>query len=302
MVHSLAAQGEWCAKMPELPDLEYIVSALQATVAGRPIRKVRVGDPIVLRLAVPGDLPALVTGALVRAVERRGHFVIFRLDPSYDLVVNPMLAGRFRLCASRERTEASLRFALEFDGALELRYLDANRMGKAYLVLRDDWAAIPGLTTLGLDLLGGEFTLEAFQARIARRRDQVRVFLMDKTALSAIGNAYADEILFAAGLHPKTVCARLSPDDVKTLYESIRRVIGEAIAEVRRRGEAIEEKVRDFLKVRNRKGEACPRCGTTIRVAGVRGFDSFFCPTCQPATRRPFVDWRSLPGDGRPSA
>ena len=288
--------------MPELPDLEYVVSILRETLAGRPIRKVRVGDPVILRLAVPGDLPSLITGTQLRAVERRGHFVIFRLDPDHDLVVNPMLAGRFRLCAPRERTEASLRFALEFDGALELRYLDANRMGKAYLVPRDDWSAIPGLTTLGLDILGVEFTLDAFRVRIARRRDQVRVFLMDKTALSAIGNAYADEILFAARLHPKTVCARLTSEEVKTLYESIRRVIGQAIAEVRRRGEPIEEKVRDFLKVRNRKDEACPRCGTTIRVAGVRGFDSFFCPTCQPATRPQLVDWQNLPGAGGPKA
>jgi formamidopyrimidine-DNA glycosylase len=282
--------------VPELPDLEYVASVLQATIAGQPIRRVRVGDPIVLRLAMPGDFAALLTGALVRAVERRGPCLIFRLDPHHDLVVNPMLTGRFRLCPRRERTEASLRFGLEFDGGRELRYLDADRMGKAYLVPRDEWTAIPGLNALGLDILGEGFTLDAFRLRIARRRDQVRAFLLDKTALSAIGNAYADEILFAAGIHPKTSCARLSPDAIEALYASVRRVMAEAIAEVRRRGEPIEEKVRDFLKVRHRKGEPCPRCGTTIRVAGVRGYDSFFCPACQPATRRPFVDWRTLPG------
>jgi formamidopyrimidine-DNA glycosylase len=121
----------------------------------------------------------------------------------------------------------------------------------------------------------------------------VRVFLMDQTALSAIGNAYADEILFAARLHPKTGCHQLSAVQGERLYRAVREVLAWGAAEVEAAGEPLEAKVRGHLKVRNRKGEPCPACGTPIRRAGVLGYDAFFCPRCQatPQIRRPGVPW-----------
>jgi len=133
-------------------------------------------------------------------------------------------------------------------------------------------------------------------ARIQRRgrasiyqEDQVRVFLLDKKALDSLGNAYADEVLFEAGIHPKTFCRSLSHDDAVRLHDAIVKVMTEAVAEVARREEPIDVKVRDFLKVRLK--DTCPRCGTKIRTAGVRGMDAYFCPRCQPATRAGLVDW-----------
>ena len=114
---------------------------------------------------------------------------------------------------------------------------------------------------------------------------------MDQTALSAIGNAYADEILFEAGIHPKTTCNQLGEKDVERLYESVRKVIQWGIDEVEKAAQPIHVKVRDHMRVRNRKDQPCPRCGTTIRRVGVLGYDAFFCPRCQPATRRQFIDW-----------
>ena len=144
-------------------------------------------------------------------------------------------------------------------------------------------AAIPGYLDQGVGILSPDFTRDRFDAIIKGRRHQVRVFLMDQTALSAIGNAYADEILFAAGIHPKTSCASLSDEQRGRLYDSIRGVMTWAIHMVREAGQPIEVKMRDHVKVRNRKDEPCPVCGTKIRRAGVRGYDSFFCPHCQPA-------------------
>ena len=101
---------------------------------------------------------------------------------------------------------------------------------------------------------------------------------MDKRALASIGNAYADEILFAAGIHPKTFCRKLEPAAVDALYGAIGRVLTEAIAEIRRRNEPPEVKVRDFLKVRGRDGKPCLVCGTTIRAVRVGDGDACFCP------------------------
>ncbi len=115
--------------------------------------------------------------------------------------------------------------------------------------------------------------------------------LRNVRGLSAIGNAYADEILFAAGIHPKTFCYSLSAEERRKLYQSITGVIAWAVAEVRRAAQPIEVKVRDHVRVRNRKDEPCPVCGTKIRCAGVLGYDAFFCPTCQPATRKQQIPW-----------
>ena len=167
-------------------------------------------------------------------------------------MVNAMLVGRYRLVpgagATAKKDPRSLGLALTFDGAPELQYLDDKRMGKVYVARAADEQSIPIYGQLGADVLSPAFTRDAFGALIARRRDQVRAFLMDKRALASIGNAYADEILFAAGIHPKTFCKKLAPADIDALHAAIGRVLADAIAEIRRRDEPIEVKVRDFSR------------------------------------------------------
>jgi formamidopyrimidine-DNA glycosylase len=273
--------------MPELPDLLYVRDRLRERLLGRHVSAERVREPVVLRYAVRGNL-SLLLGRPLQDLFRKSHCLVFRFL-GLDLAVNPMLAGRFRLAAPGELDERSLGFALEF-GDVELRYLDDKAMGKAYLITNDDWKAIPGFQTGGVDILSPEFTRERFVSLLRHRRDQVRVFLLDKKALDSIGNAYADEILFEARIHPKTWCRSLGHDDAVRLHEAIASVMREAIAEVQSRDEPIEKKVRDFLKVRLK--QTCPRCGSKLRTAGVRGMDAYFCPHCQPQTRPGLVDWR----------
>jgi formamidopyrimidine-DNA glycosylase len=168
-------------------------------------------------------------------------------------------------------------------------------MGKVYLIESGATKGIPGYDTQGIDLMSGEFTLELFRQKIRTRRHQVRVFLMDQSVFSAIGNAYADEILFAAGIHPKTRCGQLEPLQVERLYHSVVSVLEWALRKVEEADRGINSKVRDHLKVRNRRGEPCTVCGTTIRRTGVLGYDSFFCPKCQPELHSRLVSWDKLP-------
>jgi formamidopyrimidine-DNA glycosylase len=272
--------------MPELPDLLYVLSQLRERLPGRLVTAERVREPVVLRVTVRGNL-SLLLGRTLADVFRKSHFLVFRFE-GLDLAVNPMLAGRFRFAVPGEPDEKSLGFALAF-GDTELRYLDDKKMGKAYLIASDDWKAVPGMQTGGVDILSPEFTRERFVSLLKHRRDQVRVFLLDKKALDSLGNAYADEVLFESGIHPKTLCRQLSHDDGVRLHDAIVKVMSEAVAEVESRNEPIEVKVRDFLKVRRK--ETCPKCGAKLRTAGVRGMDSWFCPHCQPARRAGLVDW-----------
>jgi formamidopyrimidine-DNA glycosylase len=270
--------------VPELPDLVHLVKALAPVLPGRTIARVAVREPIVLRMLVPGaSFATALEGRTFSAVERHGPFVRFALDGNLELIVHHMLTGRMQLAPAAAKSLAHLCFSLDLDDGSSLRYGDEKRMGKVYLVHEGSREGIPGWREQGMDILSPAFTREAFELFIADRRDQVRVFVMDQSALSAVGNAYADEILFAAGIHPKTPCSRLTEERRGRLYDAIRSVIAWGIDEVERAGRPLEDKVRDHVKVRNRLGEPCPVCGTTIRRVGVLGYDSFFCPQCQPA-------------------
>lgn len=284
--------------MPERPDLEYVVPILAEQVVGRTITEVRIKKPVVLRVAMRGAFEALVVGRRIEAVLRRGHFVRFELDGQspIELAVAPMLAGRFSVDAKSARSPGDLAVGFELDDGRELRYQDDVQMGKVFVIERGDWKQVPGLAQMGVDVLDDEaFTPDAFRALAKKRRDQVKVFLMDKSALDSMGNAYADEVLFEAGIHPKAMVRSLSDDDVLRLREAIVKVLTEARDEIRRRKPKTHEKIRDFLKVRGRAGELCVRCGGKLRRAGVRGHDAIFCPVCQPDGRSSaLVDWRKV--------
>ena len=284
--------------MPELPDLVHVEAGLRAAVVGKRIAAARTGDPTVLRIMVSEPFPTVLVGRTLEGVERRGHFMRFaprrragagrQRDAGRTLPAGG--AGR----ETAKKDPRALGLALAFDDAPELQYLDDKRMGKVYVARAADEGTIPIYGQLGIDVLSPAFTRDAFGKLIAKRRDQVRAFLMDKRTLASIGNAYADEILFAAGLHPKTFCSKLAPPDVDALHAAIGRVLTDAIAEIRKRDEPIEVKVRDFLKVRGRDGKPCVTCGTTIRAVRVGDGDACFCPHCQRETRKLFVNWTRL--------
>ena len=291
--------------MPERPELDYVVPILARELSGLAITGLRVDSPVVLRVALREPASEVVPGARIEGVARRAHFVVFALrgaaGRALELVVAPMLAGRFSLDAPTARRSGDLALTLALSDGRELRYRDDVQMGKAYVIEAGQRRNVPGLERVGVDVLDAKsFSRAAFRALAKTRRDQVKVFLMDKSALDAMGNAYADEALFEARIHPKTFVRSLSAEEIDRLHDAIVTVLAEASAEVARRAPPLDEKVRDFLKVRNRHGKPCPRCGSTIRKAGVHGHDAFFCPTCQPDERgSAIVDFRAAP---RPEA
>ncbi len=289
--------------MPELPDLQYIVKVLGPKLQDRRIEEVSVKEPIVLRTLLAGvdGLPlgfaSALKGMTFSSLRRRGPFLSFELRGSgqarttLELIVHCMLAGRLQIAPAADKPLAHVCFSLMLDNGQRLAYGDEKRMGKVYVTKPGRFQGIPGYETQGVDVISDVFTFEAFEGLIRGKRNQARAFLMDQTLLSAIGNAYADEILFAAGIHPKTPCSSLSPQEKRNLYDSIRSVMAWGIAEVEKAGQPIEVKVRGHMKVRNRKDEPCPVCGATIRRAGVLGYDSFFCPVCQPAKKAQKIPW-----------
>jgi len=287
--------------MPEVPDLVPWAAGLAQALVGRTVERARVGDPIMLRQMVAEPFPTTLLGRTLTSVGRHGHFLRFGFSGDLALVINAMLAGRYIL-GRRElhekagRDPKAMGLVLEFEDGQTLTYVDEKRMGKIYVASPAEERTIPVYAALGVDVLDERaFTREAFEKLARSRRDQVRAFLMDKSALASIGNAYADEILFAARLHPKTMVRTLTPEDRGRLFEAIGHVLRGAIEEIEKRQTPPGVKVRDFLSVRGRDGKPCLVCGTTIRAVRVNDGDACFCPHCQPATRKLFVDFGKLP-------
>ncbi|TGK03003.1 DNA-formamidopyrimidine glycosylase [Leptospira langatensis] len=273
--------------MPELPDLVIIRERLIQELPGEIIQAIEIIDPIVVRNLTGGQSENSFLNLPFVGLERNGPFLNFQFGPK-NIVIHPMLAGRFSLDPKYKKKDLCVR--IRFQNKV-LNYADDVRMGKVYFTEPEYYAQIPKYSDQGIDLLSEEFTEEEFLSRLNKSRQQTRAFLMDQTKLSALGNAYADEVLFDAKIHPKTPCYKLQEEEKRQLYKSIKTVLADSIDYIRKKQAPLDVKVRDHVKVRNRKNEPCPRCGTTIRRANVLGHDSFFCPNCQRMAGEQFIDW-----------
>ncbi len=264
--------------MPELPELEVMKGFLQDNLLGRRVEGVEILRPIVFRNLTEFDPFHLVGKAFTR-VQRRGKFLIFSLDPSDYLVINPMLSGQIYFCPSSQRRLAKTFIILRLEGGMDLRYVDAKQMGKVYLTR--DLSLVPGFASQGPEALG--VTLEEFMERLRRHRGEIKGILTNQAFLAGIGNAYADEILFCAGVYPFKKRPHLSKEEVERLYEAMRGVLLENIHRLQEEmGDQIHLKFRDSLSVHGKGGSPCPRCGTAISEVRARGRLTNFCRRCQP--------------------
>ena len=266
-----------------MPDLEVIKEFLHGHIVGREIADVEVVRPLVVRNLAGGDFALRLTGQRIEQVHRRGKFLILALDSGDYLVVNPMLAGRLHYAPERERRLRTTFVILRLADGMDLRYTDAKTMGKVYLT--DDLAEVPGFADLGPEALNPDLTLELFRERLRKYRGEIKGVLTRQSFVAGIGNAYADEICWRAGIYPFCKRPKLSEEEIECLYEAMHGVLNEAIVILRERvGADIHVEIRDFLKVHGRGGQPCPRCGTTISEIKARQRLTNFCRQCQPGS------------------
>ncbi|MBI3611517.1 MAG: Fpg/Nei family DNA glycosylase [Nitrospirae bacterium] len=268
--------------MPEIPDLEAIKAVLQDRIVGRSIKAVLVYKPLVIRSLTGEEIQKALMNQTFLAVHRRGKYLIFRLD-RHSLVIHSMLTGRFQLGTPETRRSADTIFALTFSSGVEIRYIDNKSMGMVYLIPNDDYGSVPRYLEQGPDALDPALTYEIFRARLAKHHGEIKGILTNARFIAGIGNAYADEILFAAGIYPFRKRKTLTEDDVQRLHRSIRNVMEEATAVIKERmGDKIHLKIRDFLKVHGKAGSACRRCGGRIASVKANQRETNFCRQCQP--------------------
>jgi formamidopyrimidine-DNA glycosylase len=270
--------------VPELPELEVVREVLTRRLAGRRIEAVTLapkGAAVIVRDLTGEGFVTVLTGAWLGEIRRRGKFLILDFPRApFLLAVNPKLSGRFQLCAPGEKKAGPVHVTLHFAAPdEELRYIDSNQMGQIYLTR--DTRRIPTFDEMGPDAL--QIGPEEFQKRLRSFRGEIKGVLTRATFVVGIGNAYADEILWQARLHPYRKRTSLTHEEVATLYQAMRLTLLDSTENVRREmGDDIHLKPREFFAVHMRGGQPCPRCGTPISEITANQRITSFCRTCQP--------------------
>ena len=267
--------------MPEIPDLEVISGFLNEHLAGRRVEEVTVRYPWLVR-SVDG-LDVLV-GQQFESVRRYGKFLILEWDGEQTVVLNAMLTGRFTWVDAAEKKRPSTCITLAFSGEQELRYSDQRRMGRWYVVPKGELDAVPGFSDLAEDALA--IDEQSFVAKLRKRRGQIKNTLVNQKFIAGIGNAYSDEILWEAQIHPHRRGSTLEDEDRVRLYRAMRATFEWARpfleAEVSEGLYQRNEEWRDHLRVHRREGEDCPRCGSAVKAQVQSGRETNYCLTCQP--------------------
>ena len=271
--------------MPEAPELYLLREWLEPRLAGRKVAGVRVVRPLVLRNMLEVSPEDALVGRELQSVERDGKLLMFGFEGGNSLVVSPMLAGELRLVAVGARTGASLILAIEIEGGMELRYLDARRMGQLYLTRTRDVAKLARLERQGPDFLDSMMCFEEFCESLRGFRGELKTVLTGGKLVGGIGNAYADEVLWAAQLYPFVKVSALSVSDKRRLHRALSVDLRGYVEELRAvfEREGLEpRKFRSILRVHGKSGAACPACGTRVSAVKSGRRETNFCRKCQP--------------------
>lgn len=271
--------------MPELPEVETVVRDLAGMVPGTTVRAVEVLRPDLIDGESADAFARGLVGRTIRSVTRRAKNIVFDLGGGERLVVNLGMTGRLLVASAADTppTHPGVRIHLD-DGRL-LVYHDPRRFGRLWRA--DDAAWAEWERTLGVEPLSDAFTRAHLGGLAARSRVPVKTWLMDQRRVVGVGNIYASEALFRAGIDPRRPASSLSPDEIGRLHDAVRQVLAEAIdfrgttlLDYRdasgERGEFARR-----LRVYDRAGEPCTRCGTAVERVVQGGRSTFFCALCQ---------------------
>jgi len=269
--------------MPELPEVETTRQGLLPRLRGRTLRRIVVRNPQ-LRWPVPDDLEARLAGLPLMALERRGKYLLFDFGAATQ-IVHLGMSGSLRFAGPGEPAALHDHVDWLFDDGTTLRLRDPRRFGA--VLWTDDVSRHPLLAHLGPEPLTPAFDAVYLHAQCQRRSAAIKQVIMDAQVVVGVGNIYASESLFHAGIRPATAARRLSRPACARLVEAIKRVLAAAIA-------AGGSSLRDYVasdgelgyfqlqtRVYDRAGLPCKVCATPVRriVQGQRA--SFYCPVCQ---------------------
>jgi formamidopyrimidine-DNA glycosylase len=267
--------------MPELPDIELYLEALDRRVTGTMLERIAVCNPFLLRTVDP-PLDSMF-GRRVVSLGRLGKRIVFELEDEYFLVLHLMIAGRLQWKECDAEVPARSGLALfEFDGGT-LILTEAGKKRRASLHAVHGRAALKEHDQGGLEVF--DSTLDEFSSRLVSRNHSVKRTLCDPTLFSGIGNAYSDEILHKARLSPFKRTQSLSDAEIERLFDATRETLSTWVERLKRQsGTRFPAKVTAFrteMAVHGKYGQPCPSCGTRVQRIVYAANETNYCPGCQ---------------------
>jgi formamidopyrimidine-DNA glycosylase len=280
--------------VPELPEVETVARDLRGLVVGARISGVRVSWLKTLRSQDVAAFTAAVVGRTIVGTSRRAKLVVLDLDDASAITIHLKMTGQLFVVASGVMEDPYIRVVLAFEDGRELWFRDIRKFGRVGVArrtsttgdLEGELGGPKGFKGFGPEPLEATFTVRSFRAGLRRRKGRLKPLLLDQGFLAGVGNIYADEALWAARLHPLRSAASLRPADEGRLYREIRRILAEA---VERRGSSVDDytapegdgSMQDELRVYQRAGEPCFRCGRPVRRIVIGARSTHFCSWCQ---------------------
>ena len=276
--------------MPELPEVETIRRQLAPLVEGRVVERLDIADPRWCLPLAPEAVVDAVQGRRVEALRRRGKYLVWELEDEAFLLMHLRMTGTLLYDASPGTPYERVRWVL--DDGHELRFCDPRRFGTGELALgtpaRDAFFA----ARLGLEPLDGELTGEALRRMARGRRAPVKAFLLDQRRIAGVGNIYADEALFRAGIHPLRPVGSLTRAQCDALAVAVREALAAGVAaggatiDDFRHVDGVRGAFQNEFLVHRRRGEPCPRCAAPVVKFVAAGRGTYACESCQPRPRR----------------
>jgi formamidopyrimidine-DNA glycosylase len=276
--------------MPELPEVETIRRQLAPHLEGEVIEQAQILDPRWTRPVAPTVIERELAGARVEQVGRRGKYLVWSLSGDRHLLLHMRMTGTLLFDPEVEPPHTRVRLRLR--SGHRVAYVDPRRFGTAQLLqgtaARDAFLA----ARLGAEPFSRSFTPEYLRRAAKGRRAPVKSFLLDQRHLAGVGNIYADEALFRAGVHPLRPAGGLRAADWKRIRHAVEAALA---AGIEAKGASIDDfrhldgamgSFQDRFLVHRRAGEACPACGSTIAKLIVGGRGTYVCERCQPRPRR----------------
>ena len=275
--------------MPELPEVETIRRRLAPVLEGRRLTAIDVLDPRWCSPIAPGELAAAVEGRRIERLSRRGKYLIWELEDDIALLVHLRMTGTLLYDADAGESHQRVVFAL--DDGHELRFCDPRRFGTGELAIGPQALAAFLDARLGIEPLGGALDGPALRALAAGRRTAVKSFLLDQRRVAGVGNIYADEALYRAGIHPLRAAGRLTGAQYARLAETVVEALeaglaaGGATIDDFRHPDGVYGGFQHEFLVHRREGEPCDACGREIVKFVVGGRGTYACERCQPRPR-----------------
>lgn len=267
--------------------METVRRQLEPAVTGHTIVRASVTDALVVAPRTPAWFRNHIKGESISAVDRRGKYLVFRLDSGRWLVIHLRMTGVLTYVgnSNAEVSRRHLRMTLHLDNGAQMTFHDQRRFGKALIVEPAEQAGF--WRHMGPEPLQRSFNARALQQIIEGKKRPVKSLLLDQSAIAGIGNIYADEALFEARIHPLRPAESLSAQEAADLSQSIKKTLRKAIShegssiDTYRTASGGRGRFQETFRVHRREGEPCPVCGGAVTKIKVGGRGTYFCPRCQ---------------------